>query len=565
MTTELSTTRLLSFAKRLLPATSFADLIAVTREEVEAATGYRHVWFMVKDREELDEVRLIDYAGDRREIIWETVPVLNVKGDAFLEELLTKDEPDVIPDARLDPRTNKQIVAQLQNRTIVNIPLRLLDRPYGVFGVGTFGDEGCRTPTAAELDYLVGMAGQLSVAAARMRYLEERSRGERERLEMERRLLQLQKLESLGLLAGGIAHDFNNLLTVILSGAALAERATKDPVVIEELQTVIEAAARGRDVTRKLLAMSRQQDLDLRPLNLNDRLGELLALVRRVLPENIEVDHIRGANLPLTEGDASQIDQVFMNLCVNARDAMPSGGRLTIETEQVLVNGSYAKTHPWAKPGRYVLTTVADTGIGMARDVLDRIFDPFFSTKGPVAGTGLGLSIAYGIVRQHGGMLNCYSEPGVGTSFKVYLPAIERMAAAVGTKVHRAVPRATHAERVLIAEDDPSVRAVAIRILESAGYQVTSVGNGDEALQAVGQASVDLLILDVVMPGSPCRAVVERVRQASPQTRLLLASGYTAGANIADLLRETGLELLRKPYDPDQLLVGVRAALDQVD
>ena len=558
---EFSSNRLLLFAKALLRAESFSDLLAAAGEEVKAVASYDHVWFMVADHEEADELRLIDYSGGRRDVVWEVAPVLKVKGDKFLEELITSDGPIVIPDARKDPRTNKQIVEQLQNRTLINIPLRLLDKPFGVFGIGTFGEEGCRAPTPAELEHLVAMAGQIAVAAGRLRFLEERARAEREKLDLERRLLQLQKLESLGLLAGGISHDFNNLLTVILSSAAMAEQNVSDPAVMADLRAIVETAGRARDLTRKLLAMSRQQDLDMKPLDLNVRLTELLALLGRVLPATIHVDLIKGARLPLVEGDASQLDQVFMNLCINARDAMPGGGRLTLETEQVVINGDYVKSHPWAKPGRYVLTTVTDTGAGMSREVLDRIFDPFFTTK-ETYGTGLGLSISYGIVRQHGGLLNCYSEPGVGTTFKVYLPALERQASAVGTKLVGTVPASNGGERILIAEDDAGVRAISSKILKRAGYQVTTAESGDAACDVASREEFDLMILDVVMPGPPCREVVRRLRTLQPNARLFLASGYTAGTNVVDLLRETGLELLGKPYDPDQLLFAVRRALD---
>jgi signal transduction histidine kinase/ActR/RegA family two-component response regulator len=552
---------LLAFARDLLRATDFTDLLTIAHTEIKASLGYQHVWLMVADREDAQELRLIEFSGDKRAAAWEVAPVLKVAGDKFLEEIVSSEGPVVVEDARVDPRTNKQIVQQLQNRTIVNIPLRLLDKPFGVLGLGTFGDEGCRVPTPDELDYIVMIAGHLVVAAGRIRFIEARERAEKERLALERRLLQVQKLESLGMLAGGVAHDFNNLLTVILSSVSFAETATDDPRVIEEIRTINEAAERARDLTRKLLALSRQQELDLRPLDINFRLSELIALLQRVLPETITLDFIRASTLPLCEGDASQLDQVFMNLCINARDAMPNGGRLTLETEQVLINGSYAKTHPWAKPGRYVLTTITDTGVGIDSDILDRIFDPFFTTKAE-AGSGLGLSIAYGIVRQHNGMLQCYSEPGVGSSFKVYLPALERLASSVGTKLAGGVPRGDGKEKLLVAEDDSGVRSVAVRILERAGYRVTAVENGDLALDAAHRERFDLFILDVVMPGTPCRQVVDKLRTTQPGARILLASGYTAGTNLFEWLNEAQIELLRKPYDPDQLLFAVRRALD---
>jgi signal transduction histidine kinase len=552
---------LLAFARKLQRASTFAELLDIAREEVLDATEFRHVWLMVADREQADELRLIEFSGERREFVWDVAPLLKVQGDPFLEELVESDAPVVIYDARVDPRTNKDLVEKLQNRTLINIPLRLLDKPFGIFGLGTFGDEGCRMPEPGQLAYLVGMGGQLSVAAGRIRFTESKSRAEREKRELEHRMMQIQKLESLGLLAGGIAHDFNNLLTVIMSGVSLAMEQTNDPAMQDELQTVRDAAGRAGQLTKQLLVMSRSQELDLRSVDVNARLEQLMGLLKRVLPETIDVDLIRGQKLAPVEADSTQFDQIFMNLCINSRDAMPAGGRLTIETEQVLINGEYAAAHPWAKKGRYVLVTVTDTGTGMPPEVVERVFEPFFTTKGPQAGTGLGLAVAYGIVRQHGGMMHCYSEVGVGTSFKVYLPTRDQLAGSVGTKLVSVAPTGT--ERLLIAEDDAAVRTVAVRILKKAGYEVTAVENGDAAVRAVTQGSFELVVLDVVMPGMACAETVARIRALRPSAKILLASGYTGGAQILDSTASEPLELLMKPYDPDRLLRGVRSMLDR--
>jgi signal transduction histidine kinase len=561
MKEEPAPNRLLAFARRLQRASTFAELLAISRDEVLQATEYRHVWLMVADREQADELRLIEYSGDRRDDVWEHAPVLKVQGDPFLEELVASDEPVVIDDARTDPRTNKEIVEKLQNRTIINVPLRMLDKPLGIFGLGTFGDEGCRPPSAEALAYLVGMGGQLAVAAGRIRFTETKARAEREKRELEHRMMQMQKLESLGLLAGGIAHDFNNLLTVIFSGVSLALAGATDPEVVDELETVLEASRRASQLTKQLLVMSRSQELDLRSVDVNSRIEQLMVLLKRVMPENIELDLIRAAKLAHVHADATQLDQIFMNLCINSRDAMPRGGRVTIETEQVVINGAFAAAHPWAKVGRYVLVTVTDTGTGMSPDVVERVFEPFFTTKGPQAGTGLGLAVAYGIVRQHGGMMHCYSELGVGTSFKVYLPALEHLASDVGSKLVVVAP--TGHERILLAEDDASVRAVTFKILNRAGYEVTVAENGDAACRAVAKAPYDLVILDVVMPGMMCTEVVARIEAARAGTRVLLASGYTGGTTIYDPSGKTPLEILMKPYDPDRLLRSVRSMLDR--
>lgn len=556
---KLNANALLDFARELQNAATFTDLLRVASAEAARALNFKHVWFMLADSEDADELRLIQVSGDNAESIWEVAQTLRVKGDPFLEELLSRDRPLLIRDARDDPRTNKKIVEKLQNRTLVNIPLRLLEKPLGVFGLGTFGDEGCRDLTEGEVTYLVGMASQISVAASRIRYLDSQARARKERSDLERRLQQVQKLESLGMLAGGIAHDFNNLLTVILASASLAEQHA-GPEWRGDIAAAMAAARRASDLTKQLLAMSREQDLSLRPLDLNHQLALLLELTRRVFPENIAVDFTEGQGIPLVEGDSSQIDQVFMNLLLNARDAMPNGGRLTLETEQVLINGRFVEVHPWARPGRYVLVTVTDSGTGMPRDVLDHIFEPFFTTKGPRRGTGLGLAVAYGIIRQHRGMLHCYSEVGLGTTFKVYLPALERLASEVGSKL-QAQPTAGK-ERILVAEDDEMVRGVAVRILERAGYRVLAVADGAAACRAVSHEDFDLVLLDVIMPGMQCREVVERMLTFNPRSRILLCSGYTAGANVNTLTKRTGFELLRKPYDPDQMLRAVRSTLE---
>jgi CheY-like chemotaxis protein len=323
---------------------------------------------------------------------------------------------------------------------------------------------------------------------------------------------------------------------------------------------VVEAARRGAELTRHLLAMGRSQPLALAVLDLRHELRRLVELLRRVLPATVQVDLIEHASDLHVQADTGQLQQVLLNLCINARDAMLDGGRITIECEQVLVNGRYVETHPWATPGRYVLVSVTDTGMGIAPEVLGRIFEPFFTTKRETGGSGLGLAVAYGIVRQHRGMLHAYSEPGVGSTFKVYLPLHLRLASQVGPKIAGRVRGGT--ERVLLAEDDAQISAVVARVLRSRGYGVEVVGSGEQAVRMFEGAQFDLVLMDVIMPGWTCQETVTALRAHDPAVRILLASGYSADTNVAELLRSGRCTFVPKPYDPDGLLTAVRTALD---
>jgi signal transduction histidine kinase/ActR/RegA family two-component response regulator len=423
------------------------------------------------------------------------------------------------------------------------------------------GDEGVRPPTADELDVLMAIAAQVSVAAGRLRWQEERARAEREKAELNRRLFQAQKLESLGLLAGGVAHDFNNLLQVIIGNAHFLSQDDLSESQRDVLADVLEAADRGMKLSRQLLAMGRKQAQSLEAIDVNARLGALLQLLKRLFPAHLNVDLIAGVHLPTVLSDANQFDQVFMNLSVNARDAMPEGGRLTIESEQVVLNGEYVAAHPWAKPGRYVVITVSDTGLGMPADVVERVFEPFFTTKDASVGTGLGLAVAYGIVQQNGGMMHAYSEVGVGSTFKVYLPAYDRDAKTIGPKLSGRVKGGT--ERILVAEDNLQVQNILRRILERAGYAVTIVSDGQQAIDAVKRGErFDVIILDAMMPNVGGREAYEQIQKLDSEPAFLFSSGYAADLFPASVLSELGVELLQKPYEPDRLLRVVRRTLD---
>ncbi len=380
---------------------------------------------------------------------------------------------------------------------------------------------------------------------------------------LEEQLRLAQRLEALGQLAGGVAHDFNNLLTAILGTVDLLERRLPpDSAAAADARVIREVGQRAAQLTRQLLAFARRQVMEPQYLDLNAHLEKALAMLRRLLPETIHVDFIPGRQLGTVYADPGQLDQVLMNLAVNARDAMPQGGVLTIETENVLVNGEYVRQHPWAKEGRYVLLAVSDTGVGMDSETLQRAFEPFFTTKGPGKGTGLGLATVYGIVKQHDGLVHLYSEPGKGTTVKIYLPVVERRAVDVGPKVEGPVEGGS--ETILLVEDEESVRAVLSEALAGLGYRVLTAADGQAALEVLERENyaVDLVLTDVVMPRMGGWELYEQAREKSSSLLFLFSTGYSENAVHENFRKKPGIFLISKPYGLDTLARKVREVLD---
>ncbi len=379
----------------------------------------------------------------------------------------------------------------------------------------------------------------------------------------ETQLRQAQKMEAIGLLAGGIAHDFNNLLLAILGNAELARLDLPAGSDLSQHLVDIEASAhRAADLTKQLLMFSRRQPLRPVAVDLNQLINGLMRMLRRLLPESISIDSIPGHDLASVSADVGRLEQVIVNLCVNARDAMGHGGRLTIRTDNVLIDGGYCETHPWARPGLFVLLEVTDTGVGMTPEVRERAFEPFFTTKGQ-QGTGLGLATVYGIVQQHGGLIHVRSEPGQGTTFKIYLPAGAGAggAEAVGDELEGLPPRGN--ETILLAEDEAQVRRAVVQMLQRAGYRTIAVANGNEAVRVLRNTKevVHLALLDVVMPGLGGPQAWERMRELRPNLRVLFASGYADQQYREQLSPDA--EVLEKPFRMDELLRRVRNKLDQ--
>jgi len=387
-----------------------------------------------------------------------------------------------------------------------------------------------------------------------------------ERRALEQQLRQSQKMEAVGRLAGGIAHDFNNLLMVI-SGYSefLLDRLGPEPALRGPAQEIASAAGRATSLTRQLLAFSRKQMLAPKVLDLNGVVTENLKMLTRVIGEDIDLVMVPAAGLGAVRADAGQMEQVIMNLAVNARDAMPSGGKLTIETSNVSLDDDYARFHAPLRPGDYVMLAISDTGLGMDSETQSHIFEPFFTTKG-LKGTGLGLSTVYGIVKQSGGYIWVYSEPGKGTTFKIYLPLVAERAESPAQVASTAESVATEpgTETILLVEDETNLRYLARQFLEKQGYRVIEAADGAVAMQiaVAHEGIIHLLLTDVIMPGMNGRELAQRVSEIRPNTKVLYMSGYTENVIGHNGTLDAGVRLLQKPFTLSSLKSKVREVLD---
>jgi len=397
--------------------------------------------------------------------------------------------------------------------------------------------------------------------------LEDRVKERTEKMiSLQEQLRQAQKMEAVGQLAGGIAHDFNNILTVIngRSELALLNLEEKDPLRVD-IEEIKGASERAASLTQQLLAFSRRQILEIKVLDLNTVLLDLNKMLRRVIGEDIELVTFLGSDLGKIKSDPGQLEQMIINLAVNARDAMPRGGKLILETENVELDEAYTRSHAGVKPGPYVRLSVSDTGTGMKPDVKERIFEPFFTTKEKGKGTGLGLSLVYGIVKQCGGNIWVYSEPGEGTVFKICLPREDEAAEErVKQEVQRVEAPRGH-ETVLLVEDERDVRELASLLLKKQGYTVMEAQDGEDALQICGQYQglINLMVTDVVMPGISGRELAEHVALLRPEMKVVYMSGYTDDAIIHHGVLEKGVNFIQKPFALLRFAQKVREVLDE--
>jgi len=394
----------------------------------------------------------------------------------------------------------------------------------------------------------------------------ERILAEKEIKKLNKQMLQAQKMEAVGTLAGGIAHDFNNLLQGILgfTQMLLMEKNGNDPDTAK-LKQIEKAAHRASELTQQLLAFSRKVESNLRPVDLNQELEQVRNLLERTIPKMIAIELHLEDHLNVIRADPAQLEQVIMNLGVNARDAMPDSGKLVFETENVTLDQEYCKAHLGARPGRYVLLSISDTGQGMDRETLEHIFEPFFTTKGVGSGTGLGLAMVYGIIKGHGGYIMCYSEPGEGTTFKIYLPVMEGDPARNETETNRnaAVPEGG-SETILLVDDEEILRDIGKDILEKFGYTVLLAADGESALELYREnpEDISLVILDIVMPGMGGKECLEEILKVNPQAKVVMASGYSINGRVKEVLDGGARAFIKKPYELKQMLAEVRKVLD---
>ena len=457
-----------------------------------------------------------------------------------------------LPTNELAPLDMWAVPRALRGETATNAEYTLRRKDTGESWIGSYSFSPIRDQHGA-------IVGSVVVG----RDITDLKNAELEREKLEAKLRQSHKMDAVGQLAGGIAHDFNNLLLIIHGFTVrVQEGLDNTSESFEELEEVRKAAERATELTRQLLTFSRRQIIQPVDLDLNNLIESALKMIRRLIGENVELQFFPSATLGAIHADKGQMEQVLINLCLNARDAMPNGGTLIIETDNVMLTDAYCREHPDIAEGPAIRMAVTDTGHGMDEITRAQVFEPFFTTKGVGQGTGLGLATVYGIVKQHHGAIQLQTELGAGTTFEIYFPRVAQAGAAVDSAP--GIPVAGGAEGILIAEDEEGVRNLLCRQLTAAGYTVYPARNGLDALRVFDDHAdtIALAILDVMMPKLGGRDVMNHIQAKAPRTRFLFCSGYSQSAIHTDFVIEHGLRLIPKPYDRDELLRAIRETLD---
>jgi PAS domain S-box-containing protein len=529
--------------------------------------GFRMAWVGYAEHDEAQSVRMAAFAGHDEgylaslRLTWAD----RERGRGPTGTAIRTGRPSIARTIQTDPGFTPWREDALRRGFASSIALPLtLDGKTG--GALTMYSADVNAFDAQEVDLLRELAEDLGFGVGALRNRNERERAEKALKKSQEQFLQAQKMEAVGRLAGGVAHDFNNLLTVINGYSdLLLGQSPEGSTERSQLEEIRKAGDRAAALTRQLLAFSRKQIVMPTTLDLNVIVEGMEKMLRRLIGEDIEFVENLHPTLGRVRADAGQIEQVIMNLAINARDAMPKGGTMTVETSHVELDEEYVKGYPHVAPGPYVLLALSDTGCGMDAETQSHIFEPFFTTKGQSKGTGLGLSTAYGIIKQSGGVINVYSEVGRGTTFKIYLKRIDEPAAEISRTLESAAV-VTGTETILLVEDEPAVRALAEKTLQSSGYSVLVAGEYIEALTRARQhdGKIHLLLTDVIMPGLNGRELAELLHTLRPAMKVLFISGYTADAIAQHGILDEGVDFLPKPFTPRDLLRKVRQTLDAV-
>jgi len=451
------------------------------------------------------------------------------------------------------------------------IPPEDRERVFGVFsslgtGISSASTEFQILRPDGEMRWIYGRGFPVRDAAGSVIRLTGIATDITERKHIEARMFQSQKMETVGKLAGGVAHEFNSILTAIIgqSELLLSDLPADNPLV-KNAREIRQAADRAATLTRQLLAYGRKQILQPEILDLNQVLSDMASTLQHLMGREVDVRIVSAVGLKTVKIDPGQMEQVIVNMAMNAADAMPNGGKLILETTNVTLDEEYVRPFPGLKAGGYVMLAITDTGTGMSDEVKARVFEPFFSTKGVGQGTGLGLATCYGILKQSDGHINVYSEVARGSTFKIYLPQVEQRATiSLPRSTSPDLPRGT--ETILLAEDDPSLREMSATLLRRLGYTVLTAANGVEALNLKQQRDIghiDLLFTDVVMPHMSGKELSDRIRTIYPRTKILFTSAYTESAIVHQGILNEGVALLQKPFTPAALAHKVREILDQ--
>ena len=529
---------------------SVEEMIEITLDRLqEHFADTRAICARVSEEDTLEVVCSREPAG-RLSLAGRTVELSDVPD--WVEQL-NRGRPLIVADMSADETAaGREFFSDAGTVSLLEMPLYSSNDLAGVLALHAFAP---RKWGIHEIDTLSEVATHLSMAL-------KDTRSEEERRQLEDQLRQSQKMEAVGRLAGGVAHDFNNLLTGIIGYTELALSQVDDEDVCNDLRSIREFSDRAAQLTQQLLAFSRRQPLEPVNLDLNKLIHNTTGMLARLIGEDINLEFSPGAEPAIVEADAGQIEQVLMNLAVNSRDAMPQGGRLLIETQDIVLDQVYADRHAGVSPGCYVMIAVTDTGQGMDKNSQARIFEPFFTTKERGKGTGLGLSTVYGIVKQHGGNIWVYSEPDYGTIFKIYLPSLEQMVEETETGRTPTVDLQGD-ETILLVEDEIAVGGVIIRALESYGYRVLSEGHPEQAMKifAENRDEIDLLLADVILPGCDGQQLYQGMLEEREGLRVLFMSGYTDKALNYNVVLEPGVPFIQKPFTPAQIARKVRAVL----